>query len=149
MPMKTPLIAILGLVVSCTVTNATSTNEPDSEAAPTALEAPKNKEVAAPTAAPIESTLATADATSTPVPPLENEWFKPNPKGADDGASCKKPDDCKSGVCEGEGCGGESKCAPPRRKCTRDLASFCGCDGTTFQNSGSCPGRPFKKRGPC
>lgn len=145
--MKIPLIALLGLVVSCTVTNATSTNEP-SDAASTAVEVPVAP-TATPTAAPVE-TMAADDPSSTPVPPVEtNEWFKPNPKGATEGASCKKADDCQSGICEGEGCGGESKCAASRRRCTRDLVSYCGCDGVTFQNSGSCAGRPFKKRGPC
>jgi hypothetical protein len=33
--------------------------------------------------------------------------------------------------------------------CTRDLATYCGCDGKPFQNSGSCPGGRYAYRGEC
>lgn len=66
------------------------------------------------------------------------------------GASCNVGGDCESGICEGQGCGpGQGVCAPKRRACTRDLRAYCGCDGTTFRASGSCPNRRFRSRGPC
>jgi len=27
--------------------------------------------------------------------------------------------------------------------------TYCGCDGQTFQGSGSCPPRPYSHRGAC
>lgn len=68
-----------------------------------------------------------------------------------DGAACLTASDCESGVCEGEGCDAAHPgvCAPAARGCTRDRRPFCGCDGTVFQSSSSCPGQRFAKRGPC
>jgi hypothetical protein len=67
-----------------------------------------------------------------------------------DGGACTTEADCESGICEGEGCGtAAGVCAPKSRKCTRDMATYCGCDGTEFKTSGSCPGRRFKNRGAC
>lgn len=77
------------------------------------------------------------------------DWLKPNPSGKADGEACAKPDDCKSGVCEGEGCDTGPRCVAQNRMCTRDLVTYCGCDGKTFHASGSCAGRPFAKRGAC
>jgi hypothetical protein len=69
---------------------------------------------------------------------------------AQEGAACSVGEDCASGVCEGLGCGPqEGTCAPTHRGCTRDLATYCGCDGSTFRGSGSCPGQRFAHRGPC
>jgi hypothetical protein len=68
-----------------------------------------------------------------------------------DGASCLVSDECSSGVCEGQGCGDDTpgQCAPKARGCTRDLRTYCGCDGKTFQASGSCPGRRFAAKEKC
>jgi len=68
-----------------------------------------------------------------------------------DGASCLEAADCASGLCEGQGCGADAPgtCAPKTRGCTRDMRSYCGCDGVTFQTSGSCPGRRFSARDAC
>ena len=30
-------------------------------------------------------------------------------------------------------------CKPKQRGCTRDLRTYCGCDGKIFKGSGSCP----------
>ncbi len=70
---------------------------------------------------------------------------------AADGASCLKNEDCASGTCEGEGCGGDQPgtCAPAQRGCTKDLRSYCGCDGKTFKTSGSCPKRRYANKGAC
>lgn len=66
------------------------------------------------------------------------------------GSACDTGDECTSGVCEGQGCGAkQGVCAAEDRRCTRDRASYCGCDGTTFQASGSCPGKRYSKRGAC
>lgn len=67
-----------------------------------------------------------------------------------DGPLCTTDADCGDGICEGVGCGEmEGRCVARDRMCTRDLASYCGCDGATFQNSGSCPGARFAYRGAC
>lgn len=68
-----------------------------------------------------------------------------------DGAACQRGDQCASGLCEGQGCGLETpgRCAPAKRGCTRDLRSYCGCDGQTFKASGSCPGRRYESKGTC
>jgi hypothetical protein len=76
-----------------------------------------------------------------------------NPTGSalTDGAACFTPEDCASGICEGLGCDAKSPgvCAAKARSCTRDLRTYCGCDGVTFQGSGSCPGKRFSSRGAC
>ncbi|MDB4962347.1 MAG: hypothetical protein JWP01_2346 [Myxococcales bacterium] len=100
---------------------------------------------------PIESGAVTPLPT-TPTPTSTN----PEPPTAAnaskaDGASCLESAECSSGVCEGEGCGADQPgtCKPKMRACTRDLRAYCGCDGTTFQTSGSCPGKRFSARGQC
>jgi hypothetical protein len=66
------------------------------------------------------------------------------------GGSCTFAEECDSGICEGSGCGpGEGKCAAQSRPCTRDLRTYCGCDGKTFQASGSCPGQRFSAKNEC
>jgi hypothetical protein len=64
--------------------------------------------------------------------------------------ACRSGADCGRGEqCFGpEGCGVPWACEP-LRGCTADIAYFCGCDGTTFEGSSSCPGRPFQHRGRC
>lgn len=66
-----------------------------------------------------------------------------------DGGSCRRGSDCQSGVCEGLGCDGEAQCAPRMRPCTMDLRAYCGCDGQSFQSSGSCAGQPYRAKGWC
>jgi hypothetical protein len=88
-------------------------------------------------------------------PPPGNK--APPPGNKDGGESCLIARECKSGVCEGEGCDEASPgtCAPlptppaKGRPCTRDYSPFCGCDGTTFRGSSSCPGQRFAHRGQC
>lgn len=77
---------------------------------------------------------------------------EPHAEPVPEGGSCLTPADCAEGmVCEGEGCGDDTPgtCQPLTRLCTRDLRPYCGCDGETFQSSGSCPGKRFERRGPC
>ena len=68
----------------------------------------------------------------------------------DAGIACAVDSDCASGVCEGEGCDpGDGVCAPAIQLCTRDLVSYCGCDGVTFRSPSNCPGRRFTSIGTC
>jgi hypothetical protein len=112
-------------------------------ACPPAAPAPAPPGPAAPPGPPI------AEPTPPPAP-------APTPAPVDAGApaaptgACDSADDCPSGVCEGLGCGtGEGRCVPENRACTRDLRPYCGCDGETFQASGSCPGQRYAYRGAC
>ena len=67
-----------------------------------------------------------------------------------EGASCDVNLDCESGICEGLGCGpGQGVCASRSRMCTKDLSSYCGCDGQTFHASGTCPGKRYLRRRTC
>lgn len=138
-------VLALGLLAGCTVT----TNNAQPEAVPD----PASTAAAVSTSAPAVSSTTAAPPDSTKMPdvttPPSGDWMKPNPNGKADGEACSKPDDCKSGVCEGEGCDKGPKCVAANRMCTRDLVQFCGCDGKTFSSSGSCPSRPYKKKGSC
>ena len=107
-----------------------------------------------PVTAPPPSTPTEPSPTPTERTPTEPPPTKPAPKPAglvDDGASCLAVTDCQSSVCEGEGCGANQPgtCAPSNRGCTRDLRSYCGCDGQTFRASGSCPKQRFSARAAC
>ena len=69
---------------------------------------------------------------------------------------CPEPRSCTSSAqCQrGEMCLGPEGCAAvwtcqPARSCTKDLASFCGCTGQTFEGSSSCPPERYAHRGPC
>jgi hypothetical protein len=86
---------------------------------------------------------------------------KPPPAGADPDADseeilgaigdpCNSGRDCESGTCEGMGCGeGEGRCVAADRACTMDIHLYCGCDGKSFNASGSCPGKRFRFRHGC
>ncbi len=65
------------------------------------------------------------------------------------------PGECTSDVpCENGGhctrsnCGAVWTCTEPQA-CTTDIAEYCGCDGSTFTDSGSCPTRPYSHKGAC
>lgn len=101
--------------------------------------------VAAPSVAPADGSAKAPDS-AAPTSSAE-------PAGGakkDAGAACDTAEDCASGTCEGEGCGAmRGQCAAADRRCTMDLRKYCGCDGKTFNGSGSCPRRRFAKKGPC
>jgi hypothetical protein len=79
-----------------------------------------------------------------PPPPASSSAKAPT------GSACDTADQCESGICEGEGCGPQAGiCAAKNRMCTRDLRPYCGCDGQTFQSSGTCAGKRYSKRGGC
>lgn len=89
-----------------------------------------------------------------PVPPAPEPPPPPAPATAagsvDDGGACNEAAECKSGTCEGKGCGlNEGRCAPKERRCTRDLRVYCGCDGKEFRGSGTCPGQRYDKQAAC
>ncbi|MBT8493973.1 MAG: hypothetical protein KJO07_13045, partial [Deltaproteobacteria bacterium] len=66
------------------------------------------------------------------------------------GSACDRNGDCTSGICEGQGCGAkQGVCAQKQRRCTRDLVTYCGCDGQNFRASSRCPGQRYSKRGAC
>ncbi len=74
----------------------------------------------------------------------------PGAEKAGVGAACTAGTDCQSGVCEGLGCdAGAGRCVEKERVCTRDLKTYCGCDGQEFRSSGSCPGRTYRNEGAC
>ncbi len=137
-----------GLALAIGAWSCSSTTEVEHEPPPHETGDPAGPATAAPTTT-ASSTPTASASINVPTPSASGDWIKPNPKGKAIGEACAKPDDCKSGVCEGEGCSTGPKCVDASRICTRDLVSFCGCDGTTFSGSGSCPGRPYKTKGPC
>lgn len=109
-----------------------------------------------PPAPTIETTTSPAPAplpepTPDPAPTAPEPAPAPLPAGAAlDGDACSAHADCQSGICEGQGCGpSEGRCVPKQRMCTRDLVAYCGCDGKTFRQSGSCPGARYQNKGPC
>jgi len=106
-------------------------------------------EAATPVSAPAEQEPAEG-AARVEAPRAEGS-FAPQADGSRaDGAACSTGGECASGICEGEGCEPDrGRCAAKTRECTRDLRFYCGCDGKTFDSSGSCPGRTFSHRGKC
>ena len=69
------------------------------------------------------------------------------PRSCTSNAECGAGMECVGG---GEGCSVPWTCQPANtRACTADYSPFCGCDGTTFYGSSSCPLRPFAHRGVC
>ena len=80
---------------------------------------------------------------ATPTPPTAAGTVE-------EGQACTEGAECKSGICEGEGCGTNTgKCVSKTRACTKDIQQYCGCDGQPFSSSGSCPGKRYKNRGAC
>lgn len=141
-------LLLVGSAVGCAATVQTDDAPSDGSVDPTGTTTAAVS--AAPTMAP------TTSPTSIPIPtPTEDDssaWNKPNPNGKADGAKCSKPDDCKSGVCEGEGCDPattKAVCVAADRMCTRDYRTYCGCDGKEFGGSGSCPGRMYQSASAC
>jgi hypothetical protein len=68
-----------------------------------------------------------------------------------DGGACLFAAECASDICEGQGCSNDEpgRCGSRARMCTQDVETFCGCDGRTFQGSGSCPRVRFASKGAC
>lgn len=88
----------------------------------------------------------------TPAPPPPAAAPEPADAGVlrVDGEPCDQASECAGGICEGLGCGElEGVCASNARPCTRDLVTYCGCDGADFRGSGTCPGQRYAYRGEC
>jgi hypothetical protein len=101
---------------------------------------------------PVQTPPATTDpGAPQDVDPTPPSTPPPNEAKKADGAACFEGGECASGTCEGQGCGTSTpgKCMPRARGCTRDLRTYCGCDGKTFQSSGSCPGRRYSAKEKC
>ena len=103
-----------------------------------------------PAAAPASGGSAEPAALVTDAAPAPESTTTGSDAGGGAGKTCTKTADCGAGeVCEGEmGCDKTWTCKP-ERPCTRDLRSYCGCDGKTFSASGACPGAKYSKKGGC
>jgi hypothetical protein len=64
-------------------------------------------------------------------------------------SACSPTEPCAAGLCVGASCGVIWTCVVDGRGCTDDLADYCGCDDATFQESSTCPRRPYAYRGAC
>ncbi len=132
-------------LLACQVANTPATDAPPSS--------PPGPEPMPAEAPPINAPGATEAAGSGVTPNLEEAPPSSKADGGSsraDGASCSEATQCASGICEGEGCGAEQgRCAAKVSPCTRDLVTYCGCDGRTFQASGSCAGKRYARRGAC
>ena len=86
----------------------------------------------------------------TPAPEPEPEPVSVPESAPATAKTCTSSADCAQGeLCQGPaGCDAPWTCGPAK-PCTRDLVTYCGCDGQVFQGSGSCPQKPYKARGPC
>ena len=70
----------------------------------------------------------------------------PSPRACQSTADCDRGDECHIT----EGCATPSYCGPMLgRPCTGDVTPYCGCDGSTFFASSTCPTRTYERRGPC
>ena len=96
------------------------------------------------------SLLTSACLSSSGSPPPEQKAGSAPLAAGSDGSACKTAGDCTSGICEGQGCGEElGVCVAANRVCSTDARTYCGCDGITFQASGSCPGRRYAALDAC
>jgi hypothetical protein len=68
-----------------------------------------------------------------------------------DGQFCFKGADCKSGMCEGEGCGSRQPgvCSPKYRICDQEKKTYCVCDGTTKVLLSTCPDMRYRMARGC
>lgn len=130
---------LLPLLAACACSTATpqTNSQPSQHAAATPLTT-------------VESTQA-ADATLDPEAATGGAATGGVAIPQPDGEACLQATDCESGVCEGRGCTDEEPgvCMSAQRMCTRDYRPYCGCDGTTFHGSGTCPGQRYLHEGTC
>jgi hypothetical protein len=133
-PLLASLLALIASSVLIMACPDSGTTTPDSTTGGTVEPKPDEGESEG-----ASTTVADADSGAIPGPILP------------DGPACSSDAECDAEqVCEGIGCGtSEGRCIARDRICTRDLATYCGCDGKEFQGSGSCPGGRFAYRGPC
>jgi hypothetical protein len=144
------LLAIVAAVAGCETPPASIPPGPATPVGPSRAERP---EPVRPRVA-VEEVAAEADAgAGSQQSPAAGPESGPASSSAliRDGGACERAIQCASGICEGEGCSPDRQgvCMSRNRRCTRDLRVYCGCDGKTFQASGSCPGRRFASRAAC
>ena len=103
---------------------------------------------AATTAVPAEPSAPAPTTTTSPEAPKPESSAAPDASAG--GKTCSSNGDCGKGeICAGDmGCDKTWTCKPSP-PCTKDLQTYCGCDGKTFHGSGSCPGQKYSKRGGC
>lgn len=63
--------------------------------------------------------------------------------------ACSSTEPCAQGLCVGASCGDTWTCVVDGRDCAGSLVDYCGCDGVTFQDSWTCPTRPYSNQGAC
>jgi hypothetical protein len=112
--------------------------------------APQTEAVPPPPAPGPTSEAPPAEAPPAETAPAETPATAPAETPTPVAKTCTTSADCAKGeMCQGpEGCGTPWTCGP-QKPCTRDLVTYCGCDGQTFKGSGSCPARPYASRGAC
>jgi len=133
------VVAAIVAIIACQVANTPATDAP-----PSSPPAPEPMPAEAPAVA---AEPAAEPATSGVMPDLREAG---SAALRADGAACSEANQCANGICESEGCGEEQdRCAAKAAPCTRDLVTYCGCDGKTFQASGSCARKRYAHRGAC
>lgn len=137
------LLGVASVVLACSVNVSAGAGAPNGEE--TEQEEARPDAEASDTMPPAEPAQAGDGSSKTDM--NEVAAVEPPPRKK----ACSTSEDCGEGmVCEGEGCGeGQGICFSKDRMCTRDLQTYCGCDGVEFQSSGSCPGKRFSARGAC
>ncbi|HLL21111.1 MAG TPA: hypothetical protein VK427_03220 [Kofleriaceae bacterium] len=138
--MTSRLFSLLFVVAACSSAPSGGARPPDPVNSPPATNdpgSPRDVDPTPPSTAPPPETTPSGGGTSAATKA--------------DGSPCLTADECTSGVCEGQGCGDSTPgtCAAKSRPCTRDLRTYCGCDGKTFQASGSCPLRRYAAKNKC
>lgn len=104
---------------------------------------------AAPQSPPDAAAALPPDAAPSPAPLADIRAARNWRKGqAPDFARCLRAEQCKSGICEGEGCDDQhpGTCRPLMEGCGQMAVQYCGCDGKSFSSS-PCPRRRYRSRG--
>ncbi|MFP6685626.1 MAG: hypothetical protein VB934_12975 [Polyangiaceae bacterium] len=146
-PLRALGTLVLASVVACSTPAVESPPPSTATDVPVPASSSRVPTRAAPVLSPVPIESASPAASSPDTEVVED---LPQGRAREPGAACSTGAHCRSGVCEGMGCGpDEGRCAAAKRMCTRDLRAYCGCDGVTFHNSGSCPGARYAHPGLC
>ena len=139
------LVGVASVMLACSVNVSAGAGAPQGEEAEQATARPDMEATDPDPAAESPETEADDASPATQMKEVAEVDAPPRKK------ACTTSEECGDGmVCEGEGCGeGQGICFSKDRMCTRDLQTYCGCDGVEFQSSGSCPGQRYSARGAC